>query len=71
MDRLFRFNSSTSSRLSTSSRSPLNENQISDIINKEHYSFPSNEQIIYQNWNIPQVPHNEIYHQKNLVFILI
>ena len=58
MDRLFRSNSSTSSRLSTSSRSPLNGNHIPEIINEEHYSY---DEQINQDWNIPNVPHNEIY----------
>jgi hypothetical protein len=58
MNRLFRCNSSVSSR---STRIP----EILEIINEEHVEYHVEDSFIDINdWNIPKVPNKEIYRKK-------
>jgi hypothetical protein len=58
MNRLFRSNSSVSSR---STRIP----EIPEVVNEEHVEYHDEDSFIDVNdWNIPKVPSKEIYRKK-------
>ena len=59
MSRLCRSNSIASG----SSRSSLN--RIPDIVNEDQFEYQSNDNVDFNEWNIPKVPSNKIYIKKN------
>ena len=66
MDRIFRSNSSTSSRRSSSSKMTLGSIPpiVSSTVNEEHYSINSDKPLD-NNWIMPSVSPDEIYYQKS------
>ena len=66
MDRIFRSNSSSSSRQSSSYRTSLGSIPpiISSTINEEHYNINSDKPLD-NNWIMPNVSPDEIYYQKS------